>query len=282
MTDKLQETRDEERRLSEFIDALKREVQKRIDDKKAVTNYCECNVISSTQEEIGMLKVEIKNMISNQLALNSENDKLLKEVTSLQNNVQCLDEKNRHMKLKLDRLQAENKNLKDKTKCLMRERETYAQTIRNLEVELADAKNNRDDLCAESRCVVDNVKAWLEEQRKINDKVKKKTQCYCDTIAKLKQENEYVLIFTFSHLFFCRTLLTGRTYTKPKYERNYNKPCCTGADCPHVWFAGSQGSLNSPPDSPISCTCSVEEWYSPNFKVSKRQCYQQLKPIFVG
>jgi chromosome segregation ATPase len=101
-----------------------------------------------------------------------------------------LDEKNRLLKQKLDKLHTDNQNLKEKSKTLMREKEMFCQTIKNLEMELADAKNNRDDICAESRNVVNNVKAWLDEQRKINDKVKRKTQCYCDTIIKLKQENE--------------------------------------------------------------------------------------------
>ncbi|XP_044268218.1 myosin-10-like isoform X2 [Tribolium madens] len=256
LTEKLKDSQEEERRLSDFIENLKLEVQKKIEDKKAVANFCECNEISATQEEISTLKVEIKSMISNQLALNSENDKLLKQVTCLQNTVGSLEEKNRQLKLKLDKLHAENKNLKEKNKCLSREKETCAQTIRNLELELADAKNNRDDLCTESRCVVNNVKAWLEEQRKINDRVKKKTQCYCETIAKLKQENE--------------SLNTGRTYCTPcnksKNEKSY-RPCSSPVECLETWLMGSQGSLNSPPESPLeSCTCSIEEWYSPNYR----------------
>ncbi|XP_015835665.1 myosin-10 isoform X1 [Tribolium castaneum] len=252
LTEKLKDSQEEERRLSEFIDNLKREVQKKIDDKKAVANFCECNEISETQEEISTLKVEIKSMISNQLALNSENDKLLKQVTSLQNTIVSLEEKNRQLKQKLDKLHAETKNLKEKNKSLTREKETCAQTIRNLELELNDAKNNRDDLCTESRCVVNNVKAWLEEQRKINDRVKKKTQCYCETIAKLKQENE--------------SLNTGRNYCTP-CNKTKNERGCRPCSPPVDWFMGSQGSSNSPPESPPdSCACSIEEWYSPNFR----------------
>lgn len=119
-----------------------------------------------------------------------QNDRLLKQVTTFQSNIVSLEDKNRHLKQKVDKLQSENHTLREKNKLLLCEKDTYLQAIRNLELELAETKNVRDDICAESRHVVNNVKAWLEEQRKINEKIKQRNQCYCNTIAKLKQENE--------------------------------------------------------------------------------------------
>jgi chromosome segregation ATPase len=266
LSENLKESKEEEKRLSDFIEHLKTEVQKKLESKKetnqVLVTCCDCSPdMAATQEEISTLKVEIKNMIQNQLALNNENDKLLKQVTCLQSTVNMLDEKNRLLKQKLDKLHTDNQNLKEKSKTLTREKEMFCQTIKNLEMELADAKNNRDDICAESRNVVNNVKAWLDEQRKINDKVKRKTQCYCDTIIKLKQENENLLTQT-------RPLINS-TF-KRKCPRNYTPCSPPPLECENSWCLGSQGSgsfQDSPRDSPISCTCSIEEWYSPTYKV---------------
>lgn len=75
LNEKLKESQEEERRLSEFIDSLKQEVQKKITEKKEMQRIIkchECGNINSTHEEINSLKVEIKNMIQNQLDLNNE------------------------------------------------------------------------------------------------------------------------------------------------------------------------------------------------------------------
>ncbi|XP_063931936.1 putative autophagy-related protein 11 isoform X5 [Zophobas morio] len=269
LQNELTASHEEEKRLSKFIEDLKQQVQKKIEEKKdverVIINCCDCNDMGATQEEINCLKVEIKSMLQNQLALNTENDKLLKQLGCLQTNVLSLEDQNHHLKQKFQKLQDDCQKLKEKNMILLQERDSYVQTIKNLEFELAEAKNNRDDLCAESRHVVNNVKAWLQEQRRINQKVMQRTRCYCDTIAKLKEENE--------NLMTGRPLITP-TSCKPKYERliaacvpaeyqTCQNPCCLG------FSLGSEGigSVDiSPPNSPASCICSVEDWYSPNYK----------------
>lgn len=122
-----------------------------------------------------------------------------------------LEERNHDLQTKLERVMSENKNLKDINKTLLRQKDQLVnelqglqasyntldrthqqlkQTVRQLEFELSDTRNKRNDLCSESKIVLDNVKAWLGEQRKINDQVKKKARDYSTTIERLKQENE--------------------------------------------------------------------------------------------
>lgn len=108
----------------------------------------------------------------------------------MKNTVTELEEKHRNTKQKLQKLQDENKNLREKNSVFERENSMYIQTVKSLELEIEDVKNNRDDICTESKCVMDNVRSWLEEQKIINEKVRKKTQCYCDTIRDLKEKNE--------------------------------------------------------------------------------------------
>lgn len=101
-----------------------------------------------------------------------------------------LEEKHTNVQQNSQKLQEENKRLEEKNLLLERENTMLVQTIKSLEMEMEDVKNNRDDICAESKCVMDNVRGWLEEQRIINEKVRKKTQCYCNTIKDLKEQNE--------------------------------------------------------------------------------------------
>lgn len=54
-------------------------------------------------------------------------------------------------------------------------------------------KNSRDEICHESKKVINYVKCWLQEQKKINEYLINKEKNYCTTIEKLRQENEYVL-----------------------------------------------------------------------------------------
>jgi chromosome segregation ATPase len=77
LSENLKESKEEEKRLSDFIEHLKTEVQKKIESKKETNQVrvtcCDCSPdMAATQEEISTLKVEIKNMIQNQLALNNE------------------------------------------------------------------------------------------------------------------------------------------------------------------------------------------------------------------
>ncbi|RZC42883.1 leucine-rich repeat-containing protein [Asbolus verrucosus] len=274
MAEKLKRSQEEEKRLSEFIENLKGEIQKRIahNNEKDVRRpgFCPCNKMenfpyddidgmATTHEEIASLKIEIKRMIQNQLALNNENDKLLKQVTCLQTTVTTLEGKNCNLKQKVEKAQLENQKLRENNKQLSREKETFAQMVRNLEIELAETRNCRDDVCEESRHVVNNVKAWLEEQKKINNKVKKRAQCYCDTITKLKQENASLLN---------RSAAAPPTVKSNRPIKNYTSlvPPPPTIECQSPWCLDSQG-LDSPRDSPSSfLTCSIEEWYSPNYR----------------
>lgn len=54
-------------------------------------------------------------------------------------------------------------------------------------------KNNRDEICYESKKIINYVRSWLQEQKKINEYVVNKERNYCVTIEKLRQVNEYVL-----------------------------------------------------------------------------------------
>ena len=76
LQNELTASHEEEKRLSKFIEDLKQQVQKKIEEKKdverVIINCCDCNDMGATQEEINCLKVEIKSMLQNQLALNTE------------------------------------------------------------------------------------------------------------------------------------------------------------------------------------------------------------------
>jgi hypothetical protein len=76
-------------------------------------------------------------------------------------------------------------------------------------------------------------------------------------------------IFVFRNLLTQTRPLINSTF-KRKCPRNYTPCSPPPLECENSWCLGSQGSgsfQDSPRDSPISCTCSIEEWYSPTYKV---------------
>lgn len=62
-----------------------------------------------------------------------------------------------------------------------------------LESELSEMKNNRDEICFESKNIINYVRSWLHEQKKINEYVANRERNYCEVIEKLKLENQYVV-----------------------------------------------------------------------------------------
>lgn len=65
-------------------------------------------------------------------------------------------------------------------------------SLKTLESELAELKNNHNDVCLESKNIITYFRAWLDEQKKINEYISNKDKDYRMTIKKLQQKNEYV------------------------------------------------------------------------------------------
>lgn len=67
------------------------------------------------------------------------------------------------------------------------------ETLKVLESELCEMKSNRNEICFESKNIINYVRSWLQEQKKINEYVSNKERNYCLTIEKLKHANQYVI-----------------------------------------------------------------------------------------
>lgn len=117
--------------------------------------------------------------------IKSQIDQYLGEIQKLKSDKDTLTRKNQVLLYELHSLQ----NSMTQT-----DSQRYINDIKSLESELEEIRSSRDEISYESRNVLSNVKAWLQEQKRINDHAAKRERDYCDTIKRLKQENEYVSV----------------------------------------------------------------------------------------
>lgn len=63
--------------------------------------------------------------------------------------------------------------------------------VNMLGMELMEARTNREQLCTGSQTVVNNVRIWLDEQKRLNQSLKEKLQRKDALIAKYEREQRY-------------------------------------------------------------------------------------------
>lgn len=73
-------------------------------------------------------------------------------------------------------------------------RRYVSESFKALESEMSEMRSSRNEICFESKNIINYVRSWMLEQKKINEYVVNKERNYCVTIEKLRQENEYVLL----------------------------------------------------------------------------------------
>lgn len=117
--------------------------------------------------------------------LSSQLEQYLVDLQTVQCDKEALIQKNRE-------LLAELRSLQSSYVCADKQQRYTIESIKHLEGELFKVKSSRDDLCAESKNIIGYFRAWLQEQKRINEYVGNKEKNYINTIEKLRQENEYV------------------------------------------------------------------------------------------
>lgn len=109
-------------------------------------------------------------------------DHCLCEIKRLQDEKTSLEVKNKNFKKELHSLQHKYHELDDKYQQLNN-------SVITLQMEVVDHKMCRDEICVESRNVITNVRAWLQDQALINEKLTQKLRDDEFLIDKLKQHN---------------------------------------------------------------------------------------------
>lgn len=58
-------------------------------------------------------------------------------------------------------------------------------SLKQLEADIEDLKANKEEICLESKNVIKNVRAWVNEQKKINAFVAKREREFMDSFKQL-------------------------------------------------------------------------------------------------
>lgn len=218
---KLHHSQNEEMRLIDYTTQLENDLltlketiaskDKQIESAKTTISKLKCNCSSKlnvAQEEINRLKNEVNVLMQRQDELLAENEDLTSQVTTLKSNAQLMQNRNEIVKDQLDhclveiqRIHTEKDNLQQKNEDLQRDikslygafndlNKEYQCKTENVMMELTDTKVSREELCSESRNVVQNVRLWVQEQKKINNKLYGKLREKNAQLARLKQQKE--------------------------------------------------------------------------------------------
>lgn len=221
LSEKLHLSQNEEMRLIDYTTQLENELitlkdmilskDKQIESAKINLNKLKCNCsakMNVAQEEINHLKNEINVLMQKQDELLNDNDCLTAQVSTLKNNAQSIQSRNDIVKEQMDhclveihRIQNEKDNLQMRNDELQRDikslycafndmNKEYQSKTENVLMELTDTKISRDEICSESRNVVQNVRLWVQEQKRINNKLCGKLKEKNGQIAKLRQEKK--------------------------------------------------------------------------------------------
>lgn len=221
LSEKLHNSQTEEMRLIDYTTQLENELinlkdvieskDKQIEMAKSNFNKMKCSLgskLSVAQEEINRLKNEINMIMQRQHGLINDNEELTNQLSSVRNNTELMQNRNEIAKEQLDRclieiqrIQMEKDSLQQRNDDLQRDIKTLHNAFNELNkdyqcktesamMELVDTRASRDEVCLESRCVVQNVKLWIQEQKKINDRLCEKLKDKTSTIARLRGEKE--------------------------------------------------------------------------------------------
>ncbi|KAF2903682.1 hypothetical protein ILUMI_02477 [Ignelater luminosus] len=206
--EKLQVLKMEEARLSECLNQL--ETESSILRSELMKKDHQMNL---SQEEIITLKNEANKLYQANNKLQKENEMLTSQIAQLQNTTVISEEQFKEKSAQVDhclceikRLQDEKTSLETKNKNFKKELHSLQHQYRDLDdkyqqlndsvitlqMEVVDHKMCRDEICVESRNVITNVRAWLQDQALINEKLTQKLQDDEFLIDKLKQHNAYL------------------------------------------------------------------------------------------
>lgn len=123
--------------------------------------------------------------------------RLKANVTSYQEQTQTVGEQLEQCLLELQALQADKDAVDQKNEQLFMELQTMQNAFANLSrecfvktKELHDTKSSKNQVCAESRNIIENVRSWLQEQKGLNDKLHEKMKEKNILIRRLKQQNK--------------------------------------------------------------------------------------------
>ncbi|CAH0556867.1 unnamed protein product [Brassicogethes aeneus] len=271
------------RKLDGEIMHLKQELDcrnhKLAEVKKSVKeiNSSRCIQLACAQDEIVLLKNEIGRVMKKQSQLNVENEQLTQQVNCLQATVTSLQEQNNLLKNQLEQYLQELSTIQKEKDDLMRKKVevlnelrtlqgSYAQitkqqrytadSVKNLEAEIDVLKTNRDEISYESKNVVSYVKAWLEEQRKINDFVGRKERNYCEIIEKLQETECSQSMEKRPSLRKMERILT------PQMPPQMHRPPPPQSP----WSLGSQGTASCFDERDLQSPSIETEWYSTNYQ----------------
>ncbi|KAJ8930385.1 hypothetical protein NQ314_016812, partial [Rhamnusium bicolor] len=296
LTEKLRQTQTEEAHYQEMaaqlekaLDSIRQELEVKTlqlnDLKKGALeiNSSRCVQLACAQEEVNSLKEELNKILRKHCALNSENEKLHCQSARMQSTVAALEEKSQLLKGQLEQYLAELQCVQEEKEVLVqkncellselrsiqfacneanKQQRYTSESVKVLESELNDLRNSRDEMCFESKNVISYVRAWLQEQKKINEHTVRRERNYCNTIQQLKQEYEYV----WDRESQCQYA------PKPQKVARFLTPCIkqpSPPTCQSPWSLGSQGTASMHDiDSPSRSPCPNEEtdWYCANFR----------------
>lgn len=136
--------------------------------------------------------------------MKSENEKLKAQVTRLKATVTSYQEQNHTISeqleqclLELQALQSDKDGVEQKNEQLLVELQSMQNAFTNLSrecfvktKELHDTKSSKNQVCVESRNIIENVRSWLQEQKKLNDRLNEKMKEKNMIIQRLKVQNE--------------------------------------------------------------------------------------------
>ncbi|XP_066137797.1 uncharacterized protein [Euwallacea fornicatus] len=248
-------------------------------------NGSKCIQLACAQEEISNLRSDLANILEREYALNQKTADLRAQNDKLHCVVNCLNEKNKMFEDKEDQYLLKIKNLNTEKDTLIRKNKellselrtvqsmTYStnkqqrlttESVKQLEADIEDLKNNKFDICQESKNVIKNVRAWVAEQKRINSVVAKREQQFIQTI---KQLNGAIDILSMHQKSLPNQ--SGRTNRSP-YGQMCASPCSLGSQ-----GTASVYDVESPP--PSLDFGDNNQWYSHTFQVESENesedCY---------
>lgn len=215
LTEKIHSAQSEEMRLLDVVTQLEQELanmKNELDSRGHQLEAAKQTILQMntdalmkqqiTQDEINRLKNEINALIQQQGAHKADNERLQQQIECMKCCMRQNEAEHQTAKQQLDKCLCDLKSMEQEKNYLEQRNVTLMGTLERMQVslqskteslttvemELLEVKTSRDEICNESRNVVFNVKAWLDEQKKINEQLKQKLQKKNAVIAKYEQD----------------------------------------------------------------------------------------------
>lgn len=135
------------------------------------------------RSQVACLRASITSYQERNQTASEQLEQCLLELQAIQTDKESIEQRNEELSQELQSLQNAFGNLN-------KEYHFKAESIMSLEVELSSTRTSQKEICKESRNIVENVKTWLREQKKINDHLNNKMKEKNDMIKRLKTQRE--------------------------------------------------------------------------------------------